>query len=355
MVGTVFSGKFFDRNGVLWPLLIGTIVSVGSLLGMANATTVYQFVLAFGVGLGGATGVLMAPIIGAVSHYFRKAERATPLAIAGTGGCVGGVLFPAMLRKSYKSIGFVWSMRCVALIDLVCLCVCILLVKERKLSEKQKLTLGQKVKLYALKSFDFAALLVDRPYLFNVMGCVFAEGTVIITSSYFSFICVKNGFSESEAYLYVTIINVLAVVGRYLSGVIADKYVGSYNVIIFSLFITGVADLVMWMPFKDNTVALWVYSVFYGFFYGGIFSLIPNCCSQIVKADIFGSRYATMYAVAGFCLLGFMPASSSLIGNGWDNSRNDGFIIFAAGMSFISGSSYLITRTMSVGWTLKKF
>ncbi|GMF03050.1 unnamed protein product [Ambrosiozyma monospora] len=52
MVSNVFSGRFFDRNGVLWPLLVGTTISVGSLLGVANATTVYQFVLAFGVGFG---------------------------------------------------------------------------------------------------------------------------------------------------------------------------------------------------------------------------------------------------------------------------------------------------------------
>ncbi|GME99431.1 unnamed protein product [Ambrosiozyma monospora] len=297
----------------------------------------------------------MAPIIGAVAHYFRKTERATAMAVAGTGGCVGGVLFPAMLRQSFQSIGFVWSMRCVALIDLICLSICILLVKERKLSEKQELSFKQKVKLYALKSFDFAALIKDKPYFFNVIGCVFAEGTIIITSGYFSFICVKNGFTESEAFLYVTVINVLSVIGRYLSGVIADKFVGSYNVIIFLLFITGISDLVMWMPFKANRGALWAYSVFYGFFYGGIFSLVPNCCSQIVKADIFGSRYATMYAVAGLCLLGFMPASSSLIGDGWDNRRNDGFIILAAIMSFISGTAYLVTRTMTVGWKWRKF
>ncbi|GME77914.1 unnamed protein product [Ambrosiozyma monospora] len=149
--------------------------------------------------------------------------------------------------------------------------------------------------------------------------------------------------------------NVVAVLGRYLSGVIADKLFGSYHVIIFLLLITGVADLVIWMPFKTNRIALWVYSVFYGFFFGGIFSLIPNCCSQIVKADIFGSRYATMYAVTGFCLLGFMPAASSLIGDGWDDKRNDGFIILAAIMSFISGTAYFITRTMSVGWCLRQF
>ncbi|GMF03115.1 unnamed protein product [Ambrosiozyma monospora] len=106
MTSTVFSGQFFDRNGALWPLLVGTIISAGSLFGTANATTVYQFVLSFGIGFGLGSGVLMAPIIGSVSHYFRKKERATALALATMGGSVGGVLFPAMLRKSFQSIGF---------------------------------------------------------------------------------------------------------------------------------------------------------------------------------------------------------------------------------------------------------
>ncbi|GMG40722.1 unnamed protein product [Ambrosiozyma monospora] len=351
----IFSGTYFDRNGSRVPMLIGTIMSVGSLLALANCTKVYQFILSFGVGFGAGSAIIMAPAIGAVSHYFPKSQRATAIAVAGSGGCVGGFLFPAMLRKSYQSLGFAWSMRCVAFLDLFCLVIALIFVKERKLSERQEMTTMEKAKLYLFKSFDFKAIVTDKRYLFNVLGCVFAETSIVITGSYFSFITVKNGFSESEAFLFVTVLNVFAVAGRYASGILADKWLGTYNIIIFLEVVVAISNLVIWMPFKSNRVALWIYSVIYGTFYGGIYSLVPSCCSQIVRVDTFGSRYATQYMVAGLCFLAFTPASSALIGDGMDNARNDGFIIFMSLISFLGATFYFLARTITVGFTLKKF
>ncbi|GME70535.1 unnamed protein product [Ambrosiozyma monospora] len=311
--------------------------------------------MSFGVGFGAGSAIIMAPAIGAVSHYFPKSQRATAIAIAGSGGCVGGFLFPAMLRKSYETLGFAWSMRCVALIDLICLGIMLIFVKERKLSEHQEMTTIEKAKMYLFRSFDFKAILTDKRYLCNVLGCVFAETGIVITGSYFSFITVKNGFSESEAFLFVTVLNVFAVAGRYASGILADKLLGTYNIIICLEVIVAISNLVIWMPFKSNRVALWIYSVIYGTFYGGIYSLVPSCCSQIVRVDSFGSRYATQYMLAGLGFLAFTPAASALIGDGMSNVRNDGFIIFMSLASFLSATFYFLARTITVGFTLKKF
>ncbi|GME85426.1 unnamed protein product [Ambrosiozyma monospora] len=330
-------------------------MSVGSLLALANCTKVYQFVLSFGVGFGTGSAIIMTPAIGAVSHYFPKSQRATAIGVAGSGGCVGGFLFPAMLRKSYQSLGFAWSMRCVAFIDLFCLVIALVLVKERKLSEHQDMSTMEKVKLYLFKSFDFKAILTDKRYFFNVLGCVFAETGIVITGSYFSFITVKNGFSESDAFLFFIVMNAFAAAGRYASGILADRLLGTYNIIICLEVIVAISNLVIWMPFKSSRVALWIYSVIYGTFYGGIYSLVPSCCSQIVRADIFGSRYATQYMVTGLCFLAFTPAASALIGDGMNNARNDGYIIVMALFSLLSATFYFSARTITVGFTLKKF
>ncbi|GME80986.1 unnamed protein product [Ambrosiozyma monospora] len=355
MFCTVFSGAYFDRNGARVPLLVGTTIACGSLLALGNCTEVYQFILSFAVGFGGGASIISPALMGSVAQHFPKHRRSTVMGIAGTGGCVGGVLFPAMLTKSYQTLGFQWSMRCVAFISFACLAIACVLVKEKNLPEKQNLKTKEKLKLYMTKSFDLKAVFTDKRYFFTVCGCTFAEIAVTVTGGYFSFITVKNGFTESESFLIVTVMNIVSVLGRYLAGHIADRSIGAFATMIVLLVVTGLTDLVIWMPFKSNIAALWVYAVVYGFFFGGILSLLPSTCSHIVRADTFGSRYATMYAIAGMIFVGMMPAASAIIGNGESSMRNDGFIALMAICSLLSAACYFVVRTITVGLSLKKF
>ncbi|GME74747.1 unnamed protein product [Ambrosiozyma monospora] len=109
------------------------------------------------------------------------------------------------------------------------------------------------------------------------------------------------------------------------------------------------------MPFKSSVTALWIFSIVYGFFLGGILSLLPSGCSHIVREEVFGSRYATMYGISGLYFLGMMPAGSAIIGDGESGARTDGFIVLMAALSLLGAGFYLVVRFMTVGFTLKKF
>lgn len=355
MIASIFSGTYFDRNGSRLPIFVGTCLVVGSMFSVANCTKTWQFILAFGVCLGLGCGILGAPLIGAVPHYFPRNQRATALAVAGNGGCCGGLLIPLMLRTSYRTIGYAWSMRALGIISLICLSTAFFLVKERELVEKKPMSRLQVVKLYLTSSFDLNALFHDRKYLFNALGCVFSESTIVVASGYYSFICVKSGFSQSESFLFVTLMNAFAIPSRWISGIVADRWFGPYNVIIVLLCMTSVVEFVIWLPFKSSPVAIYLFSILYGITYGGIMSLIPSCCSQVVKAEKFGARYATQYAICGGTILGLMSTGSGIIGSGHNDVRNSAFVVYVALMGLIGALCYTITRTMCVGFRLKKF
>ncbi|GME78982.1 unnamed protein product [Ambrosiozyma monospora] len=293
--------------------------------------------------------------MGSVVQHFPKHQRSTVMGIAESGGCIGGVLYPAVLTKSYKTISFTWSMRCVAFVTFVCYLIAIICVKEKKLPEKESLNTKQKLKLYMTKSFDLKTMISDRRYFFTVCVCTLGESSVSITGGFFSFIAVKNGFTESESFLLVTVMNVISVFGRYFSGYIADKSIGTFATLIVLLVLTGLTDLGVWMPFKSSTIAIWLYAIIYGFLYGGILALLSSEVFHTVRADVFGSRYATQYGVAGMVFLGMMPAAASIIRSGESSIRNDGFIALMAVSSFLSAACYFVARTMTVGFTLKKF
>lgn len=354
MVSEIFSGTYFDRNGSRGPIFVGSALFCGSLIAVANCRTTYQFILAFGVGVGLGCGILSAPLIGAVPHYFPKNQRATALAVSGNGGCVGGLIIPLMLRTSYKTIGYAWSMRTLAFLSMFCLGIAFFLVKERKLVEKTPMTRLQTVRFYLTSSFDIDAIFHDRKYMFNVIGCVFSESTIVVASGYFSFICVQNGFSQSESFIFVTLMNGLAIPSRWISGIMADRWLGSYNVIIMLLCLTSIVELVIWLPFKGSRPALYTFVIFYGITYGGIMSLIPSCCSEVVKAEKFGSRYATQYFICGVTLLGLMSAGSGIIGSGYDSARDCGFIAYVSFIGLVGAFGYTCTRYLMIGWTLKK-
>ncbi|KAF6012876.1 hypothetical protein HII13_001363 [Brettanomyces bruxellensis] len=324
MIASIFSGTYFDRNGSRLPIFVGTCLVVGSMFSVANCTKTWQFILAFGVCLGLGCGILGAPLIGAVPHYFPRNQRATALAVAGNGGCCGGLLIPLMLRTSYRTIGYAWSMRALGIISLICLSTAFFLVKERELVEKKPMSRLQ-------------------------------VSTIVVASGYYSFICVKSGFSQSESFLFVTLMNAFAIPSRWISGIVADRWFGPYNVIIVLLCMTSVVEFVIWLPFKSSPVAIYLFSILYGITYGGIMSLIPSCCSQVVKAEKFGARYATQYAICGGTILGLMSAGSGIIGSGHNDVRNSAFVVYVALMGLIGALCYTITRTMCVGFRLKKF
>lgn len=355
LVSSIFSGSYFDRNGARVPMVVGTIMFCGGFLGMASSTKLWQFILSFSFCCGIGTGILMSPIMGVIAHYFPKKSRATPLACATEGGCFGGFLFPYMLRKSYTTVGYAWSMRIVAIVSFLCLCVSCVLVKERSFAERKPMSRTELVHYYLTDSFDLKALIYDYNYLFNVIGCVFTESSVMTSTTYFTLICTKSGFSEGDSYIFFSIIYAMSIPCRFIAGRLADKKVGSYNMIIISLVLCGVANLVIWAPFQTSRAAMYIYCVVYGIVFAGAMSLIPGCCSQIIKAENFGARYATMYSITGFVMLATLPGGSAIIGPGTDFGRNIAFIAYAAALGFVAAAAYMVTRVRMVGWKKCKF
>jgi len=110
----VAAGKFYDRYGARWVILIATVfVSAGFAL-ISVVTSLWQFYIVYGVfaavGLGGTSAALMAAL---VSKWFTK-WRGLAISLALAGNCMGQfVLVPLFTfstlaygwRASYLSIG----------------------------------------------------------------------------------------------------------------------------------------------------------------------------------------------------------------------------------------------------------
>ncbi|CDR43745.1 CYFA0S12e03862g1_1 [Cyberlindnera fabianii] len=342
---SIFSGTYFDRNGVKVPVAVGGIMSFIGMFAMGNCSKVWHFVLSFSIMAGIGNGITTSPLIGVVAHYFNK-RRGLMSSFASTGGSIGGIIFPIMTRKLFESVGYTWTMRIFAFIILSCYCVSFLLVQERL---PHKTTQGNKWDKFLsyFTAFDIKGL-KSKDFLFVCLGTSFAESAVLILATYQASFARAHGFSMSTSYLLISISHVGGIFGRWITGFLSDK-IGRFNIMYFTLILAAVIAIITLVPFGDHLEALYVFTVGWGFFTGSVFSLLPVCCAQISKTEDFGRRYGTMYFITAFGVLVCIPISGAIIGDGSvDDYRN--MVIHAAVTIFASGVFYFIARLTRVGW-----
>jgi MFS family permease len=349
----IFSGAFFDRCGSRRPLLIGTIGMCGGLLATAECTTVYQFILAFGVCTAMGNGMMMSPLIGVVSHYFHR-KRGMAASIATNGGSVGGIVIPLMLRKLYVEVGFKWALRILSLFFFVCLLFSLIFAKERFREENDKVTgLKSFMKVYVIDCFDYESLLKKPNFLFCALAITLSESAVTVISIYFPSYATSKGVSTDTSFLLITILNASACLGRYIPGLISDV-LGRFNVIIIAISVCVVLCLALWMPFGSDTHVLYAFAVLYGFFGGCVQSLPPVCTGQISRTEEFGKRYSTVYFIVSLGMLAAIPVAGSIIGEGKPQNYTN-FIIYASVVNVAAVLCFAICRNICVGWKLRKF
>ncbi|CCH44299.1 Riboflavin transporter [Wickerhamomyces ciferrii] len=359
---SIFSGSFFDRNGARAPMSIGAVLFSAGLFATGNAKNVYQFVLAFGVVNGLGLGMMMSPLIGVVSHYFKR-NRATALSCASTGGSIGGIVFPLILRSLYPKVGFKWALRIVSFICLFCFAFSLIFVKERfsnkieaddEEEEQPKSTKLRKfIKIYLLDIFDYKSLL-EAKFVFCTLAVALSESSLMVIIINFPSYAIKRGFSENTSYLLITIVNTTGVLGRYIPAYIADKFLGRFNVVILTLIGCLLVSFILWLPFGYSLKILYSYAALYGFCSGSILSLSPVCCGQISRTDQFGKRFSTMYLIVSLVMLICIPIGGAVIGDGSIDRYNK--MIIYAGMLNVGGIiSYFMCRYSCVGLKLCKF
>lgn len=128
-IGT-FSGRLTDA-GLFRPVfLVGSFLGVFGLFMASLSTTYLQIFLSQGVCVGVGNGLLFCPALSLLSTYFSK-KRSLAIGIAATGSATAGMIFPAMVQQLIPKIGFAWTMRSLAFIQLTILVICNIGIKPR--------------------------------------------------------------------------------------------------------------------------------------------------------------------------------------------------------------------------------
>ncbi|KAK6459503.1 monocarboxylate permease [Scheffersomyces xylosifermentans] len=350
------AGPIFDRRGPLELLVASTVFIFLGLMASANSTKVYHFILSF-IALGIGNGIGMNPLIGVISHWFCK-KRGNCTGIATSGGSVGGLFFPLMLRHTYTKYGYVWAMRIFAFTCLGCMVLSIVLVRGRFTKKSS----------YGTSSGDLDSVEVERTkwnkisrklnldrlftrenskYLFLIGGAFFGELSLVLLITYFATYAMAQGVSESTSLLLLTVWNGTGILGRLIPGYLSDIY-GHFNINIIMLSTYTVTIFVMWLPFGDSQKVLFAFAAIGGYCSGSILSLLPACLSQITKVNEIGIKYGILNTVLSTGNLFGIPLASVVISSGTIQHYNN-FVVFVGCLAVTGTALWYMSRFMIVG------
>ena len=290
----------------------------------------YQFLLAQGILEGITSGMMMAPGLAAVSHYFFH-NRGAALGIAVAGSSLGGVIFPIALTKMLNnpSLGFGWSVRVCGFLMLGILLPSCAAVRLRLPPRKKAIILWS-----AFRSPLFLGTVLSNFFL--VTG-LFIPMFYLPTYAEHA-----HGMSQQLSLYLVAMVNGGSFFGRIILGRAADR-LGRLNVLGISGLATGTMCF-CWTR-AHSVGAIVIFAVIYGFTSGAVVSMLSACFAQIPNdsRDIGTYIGMGMFCVAFGALIG-TPISGVLV------ARSGGFVtasIFSGVMTIVGSFMVLFVKLLS--------
>ena len=137
-------------------LVSGVILQLIGLFASSFCTQYWQLFLAQGICMGLGNGLQFCPTMALLSTYFTK-HRSLVMGIAASGSATGGMVFPAIVKELLPKIGFGWTIRTIAFLNLAIGILTSILLKTRLPPRKS----GPLVEWGAFR---------ETPYLLYVLG-----------------------------------------------------------------------------------------------------------------------------------------------------------------------------------------
>lgn len=320
-------GPIFDAKGPKWLVFSGSILILTSYLLLGICTTYWHFVIVFSILGGVGTSLVFTCSMAAVGHWFYH-KRGQWTGLASVGGGLGGVMVPLILKALLPKIGWAWSTRALALVNLLFAVGANAFLRSRlrpRASSTRSLLPDPRI-------------FQDRTFSLTATAVFFLDLGLFVPLGYLTSYAVQAGATQPFSYQLVAILNAGSCLGRYVPGYMAD-ILGRFNALILSLTICLVSVFALWLPANGSLPMIIVFAVVFGFGSGSGISLVPVCIGQLCKTEHYGRYYATCCTVISFATLIGLPIAGAIIGA--CAGRYWGLICF-------TGASYAVSAVMLV-------
>ena len=283
------AGPLADRIGSR-PVVTAGLLFIGAGLVLASfGRTLWEVLLAFGVGAGLGVGLAYVPAVSPVQRWFlRQRGRASGFAVAGIGvGTFGGPLIATAImdvadwRAAWLAIG-------IGVAVLGVLAAQFLIDAPERVGQQPD---GDAAPPAAApgaaappKGWPLRAALATKPFL-----VLYAAAGALSLPLFVPFVHIVPfardlGISQGTAVLLASFIGIGSIAGRFGLGTIADRL--GRRATMTAMFLGLTAMLAFWLV-SGNAWMIGAFALVYGAFYGGFVALVPA-----VIIDYLGTRSA---------------------------------------------------------------
>lgn len=330
------SGPLADRLGPAVVAATGMALVAAGLIAAAQAATLWQVYIAYGLGVGVGAGCIYVPVISALQRWFvRRRGLASGLAVMGVGA--GTLVTPPVANWLVQEHGWRDAMTWLGIgVGVIGLLAMLLL---RHSPERYGLNPDGGAPPSSEAPPGPASTLreaIGTPEFWLLSGA----GLTISFSLFMPLVhlvpyVLDQSMTEATGAWLLSLIGVSSIGGRFLVGILADRF-GRLRTL------TGVyLGLAVMMAFWHFAVEVWAlgfFAVIFGTLYGGFAPLMPA-----ILADIFGVRHlggilGVNYSASGLGVLGG-PTLAGLI---FDMTGGYGPAIVFAVLSLLLGAAFLL-------------
>ncbi|KAI1446290.1 MFS general substrate transporter [Annulohypoxylon stygium] len=310
MAGGVFFGPLYDLGYARSMLVAGTFLVTFGFMMTSISTEYYQIFLAQGLCVGIGTGCLYIPAITLVPAYFTT-RRALAMGISGVGSSLGATLYPLIFERLQPQIGFGWTVRIIAFINLAMCSYAVVIARPRQKSARTNNPQG--LSWASLKEVAKTAELKDSRYVIQCIAIFFSNLSFFEPLYYLQSYAQSHGMEgQNLANYLLVILNAVAIPGRIIPSYIADK-VGVLNTYIGICALSAVS-VFYWIS-VNNRAGNIAFSVLYGFFSGSVVTLAPVVLASITDdLSILGTRLGFVAVLKGIGSLIGPPIAGAILG-----------------------------------------
>jgi MFS family permease len=258
-LGGVVMGRFADRYGIVWPVVIG-VLALGVGYGLSGvAANITQFALAQGlIGLG--CSATFGPLMSDISHWFER-RRGIAVGLASSGNYLAGTLWPPIIQYFVATEGWRATQVAIGVLCVVTMLPLLLLMRRP--------TPRSPTHSVAAATGPGDPLGVS-PNTLMILLCIAGVGCCVAMAMpqvHIVAYCGDLGYGPARGAEMLAAMMGFGIISRIASGFLADRF-GSLQTLLAGSVLQGVAlFLYLWF---DGLISLYLISALFGLFQGGI-------------------------------------------------------------------------------------
>jgi MFS family permease len=329
--GGVAMGRLLDRFGILGPVSVGAVALGIGYVAAASAHSPAIFTLAHAV-IGFGSSATLGPLMADISKWFVR-RLGVAVTLCSAGNYAAGALWPPIVQHAIASFG--WRATHAALGPLCGAAIVLIAFTALRRHAPVASGVGSGRRIAAPGTLGLSPRALQTLLaLASVCCCVAMSMPQVHIVAY----CGDLGYGVARGADMLALMMAFGVVGRILSGVIADRVGGLRTLMLGSTL--QIVALVMYL-FFDGLFSLYAISALFGLFQGGIVPSYAIIVREYFPAKEAGTRVGVvlMASLLGMALGGWMT----------------GYIFDATGSyqaAFVNGLAWNGVNTAIVLWLL---